>query len=291
MRRQNGLQLRGLFTLIGLMWMQAVLAVSGAENQRAAEPLNGALSQPVRSALDQAAALQFSQSVIGKPVGDYTLTDRAGRPLRLSQYRGKPLLVNFIYTGCTQVCQTVTRFLAKAVKMAQDTVGADNFAVVSIGFNLPFDTPQALKTFAKQQGVDIPQWEFLSPDPATLEQLTRDFGFSFVPTPGGFDHITQVTIVDQEGKVYRQIYGEAFEIPMLIEPLKALVTGTPAPAPSLAGWLEKVRILCTVYDPRSGAYRLNYGLFIEIFSGITIIGAIGYLFIGEWRRNRKAHDV
>jgi protein SCO1/2 len=51
-----------------------------------------------------------------------------------------------------------------------------------------------------------------------------------------------------------------------------------------------VRILCTVYDPRSGAYRLNYALFIEIFSGITIIGAIGYIFIGEWRRNRKAHD-
>ena len=132
------------------------------------------------SPLDERKALAFSQSVIGKPIGDYMLVDRDGQPVRLSRYRGKPLLVSFIYTGCFQICPTTTKFLAKAVAAAAtDALGEGSFNVVSIGFNLPFDTPSAMRTFAKQQGVTAKNWEFLSPDPATLEALTQDFGFLY----------------------------------------------------------------------------------------------------------------
>ena len=95
-------RLIGLLSLLGLVWTHTTLAVTGAgpEYRQASEPAN--------FGLDQTTALQFSQSVIGKPIGDYTLTDRLGRPVRLSQYRGKPLLVSFIYTGCTQVCLLYT---------------------------------------------------------------------------------------------------------------------------------------------------------------------------------------
>lgn len=64
-------------------------------------------------ALDQKEALRVSQSVIGTIPSDYTFQDREGRPVRLSQYRGKPLLVSFIYTGCFQVCPLTTRSLQK----------------------------------------------------------------------------------------------------------------------------------------------------------------------------------
>jgi len=59
-------------------------------------------------ALDQNAALRSSQAAVGRAIGDYTLRDREGRTVRLSSYRGKPLLVSFIYTGCFQVCPTTT---------------------------------------------------------------------------------------------------------------------------------------------------------------------------------------
>lgn len=239
------------------------------------------------SPIDLQKAFAFSQSVIGQPVGDYELTDRAGNRVRLSRYRGKPLLVSFVYTGCYQVCPTTTKFLSRAVKVAQDVLGPGSFATVTIGFNLPFDTPQAMASFAKQQGIDLAHWEFLSPDAARLDALTRDFGFSYVATPKGFDHVTQVTVLDGEGKVYRQIYGDAFETPMLVGPLKDLVTGAPSPAPNVADFIEKVRLLCTVYDPASGRYRLNYALFIEIFAGLTVIGAVVYSLLYEWRRHRN----
>ncbi|MBI2311696.1 MAG: SCO family protein [Betaproteobacteria bacterium] len=241
------------------------------------------------SPIDPQMALAVSQRVIGKAVGDYVLTDRAGNKAPLSRYRGKPLLVSFVYTGCYQVCPAATKFLSRAVKVAQDTLGPGSFATVTIGFNLPFDTPQAMASFAKQQGIALPNWEFLSPEAASLDQLTKDFGFSYAATPKGFDHVTQVTLVDGEGRVYRQIYGDAFEIPMLVGPLKDLVTGAPSPAPTLSDLVEKLRLLCTVYDPASGRYRLNYALFIEIFAGLTVIGAVVYSLLHEWRRHRNAN--
>lgn len=240
------------------------------------------------SPLDERKALAFSQSVIGKPIGDYTLVDRDGQSVRLSRYRGKPLLVSFIYTGCFQVCPTTTKFLAKAVAAAADALGESSFNVVSIGFNLPFDTPSAMRTFAKQQGITAQNWEFLSPDPATLEPLTRDFGFLYAPTPKGYDHLIQVTLVDPQGRVYRQIYGDSFELPMLVVPMKELVTGTPTPLGDLAAFVERVRILCTVYDPASGRYRLNYAIVIELLVGASIIVLGVFALLMEWRKHKRA---
>ncbi|HEV8693991.1 MAG TPA: SCO family protein [Lysobacter sp.] len=232
-------------------------------------------------------AIELSQSVIGSRVTDYAFADSRGRAVRLSDYRGRPLLVNFVYTGCSQVCPTTVRFLDKAIGEARRALGQDGFAVATIGFNQPFDTPQAMRAFAAQHGIADPQWDFLSPAPGTIGALAREFGFTWYGTPKGFDHITQVTIMDAEGRIYRQIYGDSFDIPMLIEPLKQLITGTPAPAGDWRTLLEKVRLFCTVYDRSSGRYRLDYSLFVEIFTGLTVIGAVVFSLLGEWRKQRR----
>ena len=62
--------------------------------------------------------------------------------------------------------------------------------------------------------------------------------------------------------------------------------GTPAPKDDFASWIERVRVLCTVYDPRAGRYRLNYGLFIELFTGSTIVVATVWYLIAASRRRR-----
>jgi protein SCO1/2 len=241
---------------------------------------------PQGTKLDPRDALARSQAVIGKPVGDYTLHDRGGRQARLGDYRGKPLLVSFIYTGCFQVCPATTKFLGRAVEEAQRVLSTDAFHVVTVGFNLPFDTPEAMREFQKRQGIDLRNWDFLAADAATVDGLARDLGFVWVPTAAGFDHLTQVTILDGQGRVFRQVYGESFELPMLVGPLRELVTGAPAPAQNFVDFVERVRILCTVYDPRAGKYRLNYGLFIEIFAGLSMLGGTAWYLTAEWRRQR-----
>ncbi len=244
---------------------------------------------PAGKTLDPRDALEVSQRAVGTTLGDYTLRNRDGKAVRLAEYRGKPLVVQFIYTGCFQICPTTTRFLGRAVADAQRALGPDAFHVVTVGFNLPFDTPEAMREFQRKQDIDLPNWEFLGADAATVDALARDTGFVWTPTGAGFDHLTQTTIVDASGRVVRQVYGESFELPMFVGPLKELATGAPAPAQSLSGLLERVRILCTVYDPRAGRYRLNYGLFIEIFVGLSVLGATAAYLIASARRGRADH--
>jgi len=270
-----------------LLAMFCCVAVRATALERAAP--GAAVAPAFAPALDQTAALRTSQVAVGRAIGDYTLQDREGRAVRLSSYRGKPLLVSFIYTGCFQVCPTTTRTLKKAVSVAREALGDGRFNVISIGFNQPADSPQALKSFAAQYGINSPNWEFLSPPAATVPDLARDFGFGYVATAAGFDHLLQVSVVDAEGRIYRQIYGEDYSADYLTEPLKQLITGTRvADATSLSAILEQVRILCSVYDPRTGKYRVSYGLVLEIAGGVTFLLWIIWFFLNEWLTRRRS---
>jgi protein SCO1/2 len=238
-------------------------------------------------ALDFDSAFAQSQAAVGRTVADYALTDSNGRRVRMTDFRGKPLAVSFVYTGCGQVCPTTTRFLDQAVRNAARELGDDAFNVATIGFNLPFDNPAAMEHFAKQQGIVRANWKFLSPDSGSVERLTKDFGFTYAASVGGFDHVAQVTIVDPEGRIVRQLYGETFDPASLTAALRAAATGTPLPLQDVRTLFDRVRILCSVYDPATGQYRLDYALFIEIFAGITVLGAVAHYLLREWRRQRR----
>jgi protein SCO1/2 len=249
----------------------------------AVPPLAAAEGEPP----DTDKALALSQAAIGTQVANFTLTAGDGRTVRLSEYRGKPLLVQFIYTGCFQACPVSVKYLQQTMRAAREALGPEAFTAITVGFNVPFDTPQAMATFARQHGIDDPRWHFLAADVQTVSDFTSALGFTWYPTPKGFDHVAQVTVVDAGGRVYRQIYGESFEAPLLVEPLKQLITGAPVAQGDWRAWLEKVRLFCTVYDRSSGRYRLNYSLFIEIFVGLTIFGTILVGMAREWRRQRR----
>jgi protein SCO1/2 len=195
--------------------------------------------------------------------------------------------VSFIYTGCFSVCPTTTATLKGAVEAAMRALGPASFNVASIGFNLPFDTPAALHTFADRQGVYFPNWRFLSPDADTLAGLSHDLGFSYAKSAGGFDHITQVTILDQQGRLYRQVYGDSFPLPALVVPLRELLTGAPPAQESLAGFIERVRLLCTVYDPVTGRYRYKYSILFEIAGGLLGLSAMLVFLLRELRKTQR----
>jgi protein SCO1/2 len=242
----------------------------------------GATGQP-----DVERALRTSQAAIGRRLDDFRFRDSGGRERSLSDFRGRPLVVSFVYTGCFQACPVATQFLARAVAQARAALGEDSFRVVSIGFNQPFDDPTAMAAFARQNRIADAGWSFLSPAPGSVEALTAAFGFVYEATPKGFDHVTQVTIVDADGVVYRQVYGERFDLPMLVQPLKELLSGQASRELTAANVWEKVKLYCTVYDPNGGGYRLNYSLFFEIFAGLTTLGAILWVVGREWRRSRR----
>jgi len=242
----------------------------------------------VAAALDPDEAYRFSRAAVGRTPGDYAFLDREARQVRLAAYRGKPLLVNFVYTGCISACPATTKRIADLIGEASRTLGPGQFNVVSIGINPPADSPESMRDFARRFGLERSNWEFLTPYAQQVGALTADFGFRFVPTAWGFDHVAQVTIVDAQGRIDRQIYGADFELRRLIDPLQALITGAPMPVASVADIVDRVRILCTVYDPNTGAYRLDYSIVAQLIGiSLATLTLLAFLAV-ELRRRRRA---
>jgi len=216
--------------------------------------------------------------------------DKDGNRRLLAQYRGKPLVVSLIYTSCYHICPTTTRHLAEVIERAQSVLGEESFAVVTVGFDSARDTPAAMRNFARDQKVAAVHWDFLSSDAASIDAFTRDLGFQFRPAGGGFDHLLQTSILDENGIVRSQVYGMEYETPILIEPLKRLIFGEELSESFFARMTNKFRLYRTVYDPAADRYRFNYSIFVGIAMGVLM----GIFFVGllvrEWRHSARARS-
>ena len=237
---------------------------------------------------DRNQAYQYSQAVIGTTVANYAFRDADGVKVELKDFAGQPLLISLIYTSCYHICPTTTRYLAKVVADARKAIPGKKFTLLTIGFDTPIDTPEAMQEFRKKQGGDsIADWHFLSADESTIKALVKDLGFIYYPSPQGFNHLVQTSVLDGKRNIYRQVYGMKFEVPILVEPLKELLYNRPTE--SLAqSFTDKIRFFCTVYDPSSENYRFDYSIFIGIFIGAMSCLVLGLQLIKEWRRSIKA---
>jgi protein SCO1/2 len=203
-----------------------------------------------------------------------------------SEFRGKPLVVSMVYTSCYQICPMTTRFLSGVVDKARAALGDDSFSVAVIGFDTQVDTPAAMRYFADKQGIDDSVWQLLSMTSAELEQLASDIGFQFFPSSNGFDHLIQATVIDAEGQVYRQVYGQVFDTPLLVDPLIELVLGRGAPEqPMLTNLMNKIKLFCTTYDPVRDGYYFDYSLFIGMLIGASIIIFTSFVVVRGYNNN------
>ncbi len=236
---------------------------------------------------DNDKALKFSQAALNRTIGSYEFVNQDKKIIDITQYRGKPLIVSLIYTSCHHICPTLTNHLAQVVKIARDALGENSFSVVTIGFDTTVDSPERMRLFAKERNINISDWDFLSTDKETIDAFSNDVGFIFFESPKGFDHLSQISLLDADGKVYRQIYGVNYDPPILVEALKELIFDNRTDSDMVSGWINNIRLFCTIYDPKSGRYEFDYSIFIGIIMGIIILGSIAIFIVYEWRKNNK----
>lgn len=256
-------------------------------------PATAASLSPVSSGsgaaagFDYDAALAASQAAIGRELAGIRFTAADGRSLHLSDFRGKPLVLSMVYTSCYQICPMTTRYLSKVVDKARMALGDDSFAVAVVGFDVQVDTPAAMRYFAEKQGIAGRGWHLLSASRDAVDRLAAGSGFIFQPSSNGFDHLIQATVIDADGRVYRQVYGQLFDTPLLVEPLIELVLGRGAPEqPLLTSLVDKIKLFCTTYDPARDGYFFDYSLFIGMLIGGGIIVFTTIVLLRGWRHGQ-----
>ena len=238
---------------------------------------------PAHAAFDEGAALRTSQQALGRQVRDVTFVSARGERLHLTDLRGQPVVISMIYTSCSSICPVTTRQLAAGVRTARGALGPNGFTVLSVGFDTAHDTPTALAAFAAAQRITDPHWLFVSASVEDIASLAADTGFWFASVPGMFDHLIQTTLLDGRGRVVRQLYGNDFTGLQLADPLRQAALGAPLTAAPISSLVARIRLLCTVYDPRLGRYRADYTLAISILVALTTLVVLLFVVARAWR--------
>jgi protein SCO1/2 len=144
----------------------------------------------------------------GQMVPDVPLVDQLRRPVTLSQFSGRVLAMNFIYTSCAlpQFCFRIANQFGVLQRRFKDRLGKD-LVLLTVTFDPARDQPEVLAEYAKQWKADAETWRFLSGTIAEVRRLTGLFGVDFFPDEGLMNHSVRTAIIDRQGRVVANIEG------------------------------------------------------------------------------------
>jgi len=187
---------------------------------------------------------------IDKDAAGFVLQDASGRTVSLADFRGKVVVLHFIYTNCPDVCPLHAERIAEIQTMVNQSPMKDQVGFVTITTDPSRDRGDVLIEYGHTHGLNPLNWVFLTTKPDQLENATRSlaeqFGHRFDKTDDGYQTHGIVThVIDKEGRWRANFHGLKFEPTNLIMFVNALVNDVEKPharpKPSLwdrmKGWL------------------------------------------------------
>jgi len=170
-------------------------------------------SEPRTSEADRAAAsLEFRFLEVGETAPDFTLINQDEKEVNFKDFRGKAVLLTFIYTNCPTSCPITTKKFVQIQKDMADTVG-NNLILLAISVDPEFDTPEKLKSFAMDLDVDLTTMHFLTGEKAVVKKVLKDYGiWSLMDDEGFIDHPAIAYMFDDFGVLGEILFGIADEL-------------------------------------------------------------------------------
>src|SRR4051794_1942399 len=150
---------------------------------------------------------------LGDAVVDFDLRDQNGRTVRLSDFRGRIVAVNFIYTRCPlpDVCPRLSANFATIQKRFADRMGRD-LVLLSVTVDPEYDTPAVLADYAKQWGADSRGWRFLTGDVA---RVAAQLGEVYWTDEGSIGHNSVTSVVGRDGRLAAAVNGSNWRVDQL----------------------------------------------------------------------------
>ena len=172
----------------------------------------------------------------GESVPNFKLVNQNGRHISLDQYRGKTLLVTFIYTRCpfADYCPRVSgEFAALNQQMKKDAALYRKTHLLSVSFDPKNDTPKVLRTYgAGYLGGKNPQfdhWEFAAPTADGLPDVAKYFGVTYTEEGGVITHSLSTAVIGPDGKIIKWYHGNDWKASDLLKDATD-VARAPSPA-------------------------------------------------------------
>lgn len=159
-----------------------------------------------------AASLEFRFLGVGEAAPDFTLINQDKKEISFQNFRGKAVLLTFIYTNCPTSCPITTKKFVQIQKDMADTIGSE-LILLAITVDPEFDTPDKLKAFALDLDVDLSTMHFLTGENTVVKKVLKDYGIWSLKDDEGFvDHPAIAYMIDDFGVVGEILFGFADEL-------------------------------------------------------------------------------
>ena len=167
----------------------------------------------------------------GDIVPDFILVNQNNKTIRVSQYRGKTLLLTFIYTRCPipEYCTLMSNNFAEIDRELQKTPELyEKTRLLSISIDPEYDTPAVLRSYGashtgRYEDEEFTHWEFATGTKDQVKDVAMFFGLQYYPEKDQIVHGLRTVIVGPDGKVAKVYRGNEWKPSEVVKDLQVLL--------------------------------------------------------------------
>ncbi|MBO0858451.1 MAG: SCO family protein [Chloracidobacterium sp.] len=187
----------------------------------------------VSNIVDSNLAAKAAESETAPPAGtetpDFTLVNQDGRKISFKQYRGKAIVLTFIYTRCPlpDYCPLMTQNFSAINRELQNNPSLrDKTRMLSITLDPGYDKPNVLREYgASRAGLDkdgFKQWEFATGSPEQIKTVAQFFGLKYWQEKDQIIHGLRTAIITPDGKIAKVYRGNDWRPDDVVKDLEKL---------------------------------------------------------------------
>jgi protein SCO1/2 len=159
---------------------------------------------------DYKPAVQYHVPTPGDAVPDFKLINQNGKTIHPAEFKGRVLLLTFIYTRCplADYCPRMSRNFAEVDQaLAADPALYRETHLLSISFDPTYDTPAVLKSYGGAYtghftAEKFAHWDFAAPPAPELPALTQFFNVGVTPgEASSLTHSLSTVLIGKDGKI------------------------------------------------------------------------------------------
>jgi len=154
----------------------------------------------------------------GDEVPDIALVNQDGKKIHLGQFRGKPLLLTFVYTRCPlpDFCLLMSNNFSEILKELRGKPAVfDKVQLLSISIDPEYDTPAVLRKYGERYAGDVDpkfqRWQFASGTPEQVTKAANFFGLAVDRKSGQIVHSLSTVLIGADGSVLKVYSGNGWK--------------------------------------------------------------------------------
>jgi protein SCO1/2 len=208
--------------------IRAELVVSGNGDFRLGkiwpdDPSAVAAVESASLALSQDASIRGNHAYreVGETAPTFTLFDQDGRVVNSEKFRGKQVMLNFIFTRCqvAKMCPAAVARFQQVQRQAREA-GVSNLELLSISLDPAYDTPGVLKEYATLRAIDTGNYSFLTGPESAIKALLAQFGVLREFQGNILNHTATTLLIDETGRIVDRADGSAWDVQAFVQKMK-----------------------------------------------------------------------